>query len=120
MSNAIALVHGGGGGALSPPAPSGDGSRPQVQRASLKLYDSSPATGGRKLEGALGSIDFQFNPKEVTIAITRFVRLGGYLRRCELERLAEHRRGRGVARIEPPRARGCRDFRAIRCRRPRF
>ena len=68
MSSAIALVHGGGGGALSPPSPSGDGSRPQVQRASLKLYDSSPATGGRKLEGSLGSIDFQFNPKEVTIA----------------------------------------------------
>ena len=62
MSSAIALVHGGGGGALSPPSPSGDGSRPQVQRASLKLYDSSPATGGRKLEGSLGSIDFQFNP----------------------------------------------------------
>jgi nucleoid-associated protein YgaU len=41
-----------------------------VQRASLKLYDSSPTTGGRKLDGQTGSIDFQFNPKEVTIAKT--------------------------------------------------
>jgi Contractile injection system tube protein len=61
-------VQGGGGGALSPPSPTGDSSRPQVQRASLKMYDSSPATGGRKLEGMIGTIDFQFNPKEVTIA----------------------------------------------------
>jgi nucleoid-associated protein YgaU len=68
MGDAVGLVYGGGGTALSPPSPSGDGSRPQVQRASLKLYDSSPTTGGRKLDGQTGSIDFQFNPKEVTIA----------------------------------------------------
>ena len=51
MGDAVGLVYGGGGTALSPPSPSGDGSRPQVQRASLKLYDSSPTTGGRKLDG---------------------------------------------------------------------
>lgn len=66
--SAIALTQGAGGGALSAPAPSGDPSRPQVQRASLKLYESTPTKGGRKLEAEIGSVDFQFNPKEVTIS----------------------------------------------------
>jgi hypothetical protein len=66
--NAIALVNGGDGGALSPPSPSGDGGRPQVLRARLELYDSSPTTGGRKLGSSAGTINFQFNPKELTIA----------------------------------------------------
>ena len=61
---------GGGGGTLSPPSPSGDTGRQQVERASLKMYESSPATGGRKLDAEIGSIDFQFNPKEVTLAKT--------------------------------------------------
>ncbi len=61
---------GGGGGTLTPPSPSGDTGRQQVERASLKMYESSPATGGRKLDAEIGSIDFQFNPKEVTIAKT--------------------------------------------------
>jgi len=68
MAAAIALVHSGGGGGLAPPSPSGDASRPQVQKASLKMYDSSATKGGRKRDGQIGSIDFQFNPKEVTIA----------------------------------------------------
>jgi len=68
MSNSIALVHAGAGGSLTPPSPSGDGSRPQVQRASLKMFDSKPTKAGRKPEGEIGKIDFQFNPKEVTIA----------------------------------------------------
>ena len=68
MSDTIGLVHAGGGGALGAPSPAGDKGRPQVERASLTLYDSSPIEGGRKLDGKIGTIDFQFNPKEVTIA----------------------------------------------------
>ncbi len=61
---------GGGSGTISPPSPTGDGGRQQVERAELIMYDSSPATGGRKLDGKVGSVKFQFNPKEVTIAKT--------------------------------------------------
>src|SRR6478672_2963829 len=42
-------MQGGSGGTLTPP---------------------SPTTGGRKLDGEIGKIDFQFNPKELTIAKT--------------------------------------------------
>jgi nucleoid-associated protein YgaU len=63
-------MQGGGGGKLTPPSPTGDTRRQQVERAALKMYESSPTTGGRKLEGEIGKIDFQFNPKEVTIAKT--------------------------------------------------
>jgi nucleoid-associated protein YgaU len=65
-----APVTGGGGGKLTPPSPTGDTSRQKVERAQLKMYESSPTTGGRKLDGEIGTIDFQFNPKEVTIAKT--------------------------------------------------
>jgi nucleoid-associated protein YgaU len=69
VSTSIALVHAGAGGSLTPPSPSGDDSRPQVERAKLKLFDSKPTKAGRKPEGGeFDSIDFQFNPKEVTIA----------------------------------------------------
>jgi len=61
---------GGGGGKLTPPSPTGDKTSQQVERAQLKMYESSPATGGRKLDGEIGTINFQFNPKEVTIAKT--------------------------------------------------
>lgn len=57
-----------GGGTPGAPSPSGDGSRPQVQKAALMIYDSVPTTGGRKLAGQRGSVEFQFNPKEVTLA----------------------------------------------------
>src|SRR6476469_10822315 len=68
MSSTIGLVHAGGGGAVGAPSPAGDKGRPQVERASLTLYDSSPIDGGRKLDGKIDTIAFQFNPKEVTIA----------------------------------------------------
>ncbi|RDI17178.1 hypothetical protein DEU38_12313 [Rhodococcus sp. AG1013] len=38
--------------------------------ASLELYEPRKAPGGSQPGGHLGSIDFQFNPKEVTIAKT--------------------------------------------------
>ncbi len=66
MSSAIGLLSSAGGGGPSPPSPSGDESRPQMEKAQLKLYDPNP--GGGFSESAGGSIPFQFNPKEVTIA----------------------------------------------------
>jgi len=52
------------GGTLAP-SPSGDTSRPQMEKAELQLYDPTP-TGGAA--GDLREvIPFQFNPKEVTI-----------------------------------------------------
>jgi nucleoid-associated protein YgaU len=63
-------MQGGSGGALKPPSPSGDANRQKVERAQLIMYESSPTTGGRKLDGEIGKIDFQFNPKELTIAKT--------------------------------------------------
>jgi hypothetical protein len=63
-------IEGGKGGPLSPPSPSGDKSRQKVERAQLLMFESSPAEGGRKLDGQIGVIDFQFNPKELTIAKT--------------------------------------------------
>jgi hypothetical protein len=58
----------GGGGQLTQPSPTGDKAPQKVERAKLIMYESSPATGGRKLDGEIGSIEFQFNPKELTIA----------------------------------------------------
>lgn len=66
MTNPIALQSAAGGGATSAPSPSGDTSRPQMQKAVLKLYDPTPSGGAPG--GERDSIPFQFNPKEVTIA----------------------------------------------------
>jgi nucleoid-associated protein YgaU len=44
------------------------GGRVTMQKASLDLYAAEPAPGGSKPGASLGSIPFQFNPKEVTIA----------------------------------------------------
>lgn len=57
MSNAIALTSGGAGSL--PPA--------RMKKASLCLYDSKPSGSGAKPGASRGSVDFQFNPKEVTI-----------------------------------------------------
>ncbi|MGA8248451.1 MAG: peptidase M23 [Nocardioides sp.] len=62
MSQPIALMSSAGGGSPSAPAPSGDTTRPQMERATLKLYDPSSLGGAPR-----GDIPFQFNPKEVTI-----------------------------------------------------
>ncbi len=45
-------------------------SRAQMQRASLQLHELKSEPGGGTPGPELGSIDFQFNPKEVTIAKT--------------------------------------------------
>lgn len=52
--------------------PSRKGTPPQVQRAELRLYDPTPSKGaGAGKPGRLrGTLSFQFNPKEVTIAKT--------------------------------------------------
>ena len=61
---------GGGGGKLTPPSPTGDKSAQQVERAKLIMHESTEVPGGRKLAAEIGTIEFQFNPKEVTIAKT--------------------------------------------------
>jgi hypothetical protein len=69
VTRAIALTGPAGGGGPALPAPAGDQDRPQMDKAALKLYDPAPAAGGGGAPGGeLGSIPFQFNPKEVTIA----------------------------------------------------
>ena len=67
MSEPVGLTH-AGGGSLGVPSPMGDQAPPQVGRASLQLFDAVPAVGGAKPGGPRGSIEFQFNPKELTIA----------------------------------------------------
>jgi nucleoid-associated protein YgaU len=62
MSQPIALMSSAGAGSTAAPAPTGKSTRPQMERASLKLYDLTSLGGASR-----GSIDFQFNPKEVTI-----------------------------------------------------
>jgi nucleoid-associated protein YgaU len=63
-------VSGGGGGKMAPPSPTGDKKPQKNERATLELYESSPTTGGRKLDSPIGKIEFQFNPKELTLAKT--------------------------------------------------
>ena len=74
MAQAIALSSAGGGTLVQPGQAVGGGQgltgRPKMQKAALMLYNSKPAGEGAVPEGVRGSIDFQFNPKEVTIAKT--------------------------------------------------
>jgi nucleoid-associated protein YgaU len=63
MSQPVALTSAAGGGGVSAPSPSGDSTRPQMEKAALKLYDATPSGLG----GERDTIQFQFNPKEVTI-----------------------------------------------------
>ena len=58
----------GAGGKPTAPSPTGDSAPQKVEKAKLTMYESSPATGGRKLDAEIGTIEFQFNPKELTIA----------------------------------------------------
>lgn len=71
MNQPIALMTAAGAKAagLGAPAPSGDQSRPQMQRAVLKMYDPSPSKSGSggKPGAERGEVKFQFNPKEVSI-----------------------------------------------------
>lgn len=74
MNQPIALMTAKGvqAAGLGAPAPSGDTSRPQMQRAVLKMYDASPSKSGSggKPGAERGEVKFQFNPKEVTIQKT--------------------------------------------------
>jgi nucleoid-associated protein YgaU len=64
---AIALTNAAGAGSPAAPSPAGGSDRPQVDHASLQLFESKPATGGAMTGASLGSIQFQFNPKELSI-----------------------------------------------------
>ena len=66
----VALSSGGGGAKPGDPAPAAGSSRPQVDKAKLLLYESKPVKGGARPGPSLGEIEFQFNPKELTIAKT--------------------------------------------------
>src|SRR4051812_8418933 len=47
---------------------SANGARPSMVRASLELFTPVPVSGsGSKPGGQIGTIPFQFNPKELTI-----------------------------------------------------
>jgi hypothetical protein len=72
MTQPIALMTSASGGSSKAPSPAGDDkSRPQLEKAALKLYDPTPASGGGGAPGGeRESIAFQFNPKEVTIQKT--------------------------------------------------
>ena len=74
MAQTIALSSAGGGTLPQPGGAAGGGlalkGRPKMQKAALMLYDAKPAGEGSVPGGLRGSIDFQFNPKEVTIAKT--------------------------------------------------
>lgn len=61
MTQPIALRLGGTGGAGS------SGARAQVTKAKLRIYECQITATGGKLGTPLGSIDFQFNPKEVSL-----------------------------------------------------
>lgn len=73
MSGPIALLTSASGAAASKPELAGSAGkpvqgRPQMDKAKLTLYDASPGAAGGGQPGAKrGVIDFQFNPKEVTI-----------------------------------------------------
>jgi len=72
VTQAIALTSSSasGGAGVASPAPAGDASRPQLEKARLEVYDSVPAkAGGASLGARRQDVDipFQFNPKEVTI-----------------------------------------------------
>jgi hypothetical protein len=67
MAATVALQN-AGGGSLAQPGGAGNASRQQLEKASLDMYQAVPQKTGCDLGTALGSIPFQFNPKELTIA----------------------------------------------------
>src|SRR3954463_11727003 len=75
MASPIALSSAGGGPLVQPGDPAGGGSglkdgRPKMEKAKLLLFDTKPSGEGGGPGASRGTIDFQFNPKEVTIAKT--------------------------------------------------
>jgi nucleoid-associated protein YgaU len=71
VATAIALTNTAvAGGDLGAPSPSGSSSGgTQLEKASLDLYEAKPKAsgGGSEIGGSLGSVPFQFNPKELSI-----------------------------------------------------
>lgn len=67
MTETIALRADGAGSQSSGSSRNGSPSA-QVVHATLELYEAQKAKGGSLPGGSVGSIPFQFNPKEVTIA----------------------------------------------------
>jgi Contractile injection system tube protein len=63
MTQAIALTASAGVDTSGQP-----GQPPSRAHASIEMYEAQHATGGSKIGSSLGSIKFQFNPKEVTIS----------------------------------------------------
>lgn len=75
MAAPIALSSAGGGALVQPGDPAGGGNglkdgRPKMEKAKLLLFDTKPAAEGGGPGASRGTIAFQFNPKEVTIAKT--------------------------------------------------
>lgn len=72
MTKPIALLAADGGSLLPPGKPHerSVSGRVTMQKATLKLYAPEDAPGGSKPGAQLGALEFQFNPKEVTIAKT--------------------------------------------------
>lgn len=62
MTDSIALR------SQAPASKGSTGGAPSVVHAELELFEAKKAPGGAKPGGKLGGIEFQFNPKEVTIA----------------------------------------------------
>ncbi|HEU5483624.1 MAG TPA: peptidase M23 [Microlunatus sp.] len=73
MSAPIALQTSASAGDLTGPQDAGAAGgkavkgRPQMDKAKLALYDPSASSGGAQAGAKRGVIEFQFNPKEVTI-----------------------------------------------------
>lgn len=66
-NNLLALSVATTGATPKPPSPPGETEANSGQKATLTLFDSAPAGSGGKPGQKRGSIEFQFNPKEVTI-----------------------------------------------------
>ena len=69
MGDATALSA-NGGGTPSAPMPLGGDSRSQIDRACITLHQSRTAIGGAALGAQIDKIEFQFNPKELTVTKT--------------------------------------------------
>lgn len=69
MTSPFALLNAAAGALPKPASPlGGAGAPPQIDHACLEMFDPKPADGGSLPGASRGKIDFQFNPKELTIA----------------------------------------------------
>jgi len=59
--SAVALTHAGRGGGNG-------GGRPQLKKATLTLHEAKPGATGGNVGAAIGTIPFQFNPRELSIS----------------------------------------------------